>query len=294
MEGVELNEDANLDPSQVEDMRGSRGGGGRFRLPGGLGGSGGGSGSGPGFKLPAGKAGIAVVVVVLLCLCGFACVGQGNLGGLGSLGSLGGLTGTEADTASGAPLDETCSRQNANRFDNPACVNLAFVNSIQAYWQRALPENFGRPYQTATTRYFAGAVTTGCGSADAGVGPFYCPADNHVYIDLSFYDELASRFGAPGQFAQAYVMAHEYGHHVQALLGTEAQMRRQQQRDPGNANALSVMLELQADCYSGAWARAATTTTDAGGQPLFTRVTDQDIQQALTAAAAVGDDTIQK
>ncbi|GAA4441079.1 KPN_02809 family neutral zinc metallopeptidase [Phytohabitans houttuyneae] len=296
---MELNDDANLDPSQVEDMRGSRGGGGRFRLPGGRGGSGGGGLGGGGLggsgvKLPAGKAGIAIVLVVLLCLCGFGCLGQGGLGSLGSLGSLGGLTGTEADTASSAPLDETCSRQNTNRFDDPACVNLAFVNSIQAYWQRGLPENFGRPYQTATTRYFSGAVSTGCGSADAGVGPFYCPADNHVYIDLSFYDELATRFGAPGQFAQAYVMAHEYGHHVQTLLGTEAQMRRQQQRDPGNTNALSVMLELQADCYAGVWARAATTTTDAGGQPLFTNVTQQDIQQALTAAAAVGDDTIQR
>jgi predicted metalloprotease len=283
---VELNEDANLDPSQVEDMRGSRGGGGRFRLPAGPGGQ--------GFKLPAGKAGLAVVLVVLLCLCGFLCLGQGGLGGLGSLGSLGGLTGTEADTASSAPLDETCSVRSANRFDNPACVNLAFVNSIQAYWQRGLPENFGRPYQTATTRYFSGVVSTGCGSADAGVGPFYCPADNHVYIDLSFYDELASRFGAPGQFAQAYVMAHEYGHHVQALLGTEAQMRRQQQRDPGNANQLSVMLELQADCYAGAWAKNATGTTDASGQKIFTSVTQRDIQEGLDTAAAIGDDTIQK
>lgn len=174
---MEFNKDANLDPSQVEDMRG-RGGGGGFRFPG----RGGGTG-GPGIKLPAGKAGIAVVLVVLLCLCGFGCLGQGGLGGLGSLGSLGGLTGTEADTASSAPLDETCSRQNANRFDDPACVNLAFINSIQAYWQRALPENLGRPYQTATTRYFSGAVTTGCGAAVSGVGPFYCPADNHVYIE---------------------------------------------------------------------------------------------------------------
>src|SRR5688500_11173257 len=104
-------------------MRGSRGGGGRFRLPAGPGGQ--------GFKLTAGKSGLAVLLVVLLCLCGFICLGQAGLAGLGSLGSLGGLTGTEADTASSAPLDETCSRQNANRFDDPACVNLAFVNSIQ-------------------------------------------------------------------------------------------------------------------------------------------------------------------
>ncbi|GAA4683813.1 KPN_02809 family neutral zinc metallopeptidase [Phytohabitans rumicis] len=278
---MEFNKDADLDTSQVEDMRGTRGGG-RPRLP------------GPGFKLPAGKGGLLVVAVVLVCLLGFLCLGQGGLGGLGSLGSLGGLTGSDTETADNTQLDQACSRENANRFDNPACVNLAFINSIQAYWQRGLPENFGRPYQTATTRYFSGAVSTGCGAADSGVGPFYCPADNHVYIDLSFYDELANRFGAPGQFAQAYVTAHEYGHHVQTLLGTEAQMRRQQQRDPGNANALSVLLELQADCYAGVWANKATQTTDAGGQPLFTGVTEQDIQQALTAAAAVGDDTIQR
>jgi predicted metalloprotease len=173
-------------------------------------------------------------------------------------------------------------------------VNLAFINSVQAYWQRGLPDNFGVPYQTATTRYFSGQVNTACGPADAGVGPFYCPGDNHVYIDLSFYDQLARQFGAPGQFAQAYVLAHEYGHHVQTLLGTEAQMRRAQQRDPRNANAYSVALELQADCFAGVWANKASQTTDAGGAPIFTSLTQQDINEALTAAAAVGDDSIQK
>jgi uncharacterized protein len=142
--------------------------------------------------------------------------------------------------------------------------------------------------------FFSQAVNTGCGQADSGVGPFYCPEDNLVYIDLTFYDELANRFGAKGEFAQPYVLAHEYGHHVQDLLGTEEQMRRAQQRDPNNANRYSVMLELQADCYSGVWTRHATETTSTGGQPLFTSITQDDVNQALNAAAAVGDDAIQK
>ena len=146
----------------------------------------------------------------------------------------------------------------------------------------------------ATTRYFSGQVSTACGPATAGVGPFYCPGDNHVYIDLTFYQELANRFGASGQFAQAYVLAHEYGHHMQTLLGIEAAMRRAQQRDPGNANQYSVLLELQADCFAGVWANNASRTTDAGGQPLFKSLTTQDIQEALNAAAAVGDDSIQR
>jgi hypothetical protein len=297
--GVELNENANLDTGQVEDMRGSgrgRGTGRPFPMPGGDSGASMGGGGGGGLPIPGlgGKGGLGIVGIILVCLVGFLCLGGGKLGGLGNLGGLGGLTDTGNQTADNSSLNEQCSTNNPSRYDNPACVNVAFINSIQAYWQTGLPQNFGRPYQTATTRYFSGGVSTGCGSANSGVGPFYCPADNHVYIDLSFYDELARRFGAPGQFAQAYVLAHEYGHHIQTLLGTEAQMRRAQQRDPGNANRYSVMLELQADCYAGVWANKASQTTDAGGQPLFKSLTTQDIQEALTAASAVGDDAIQQ
>jgi len=281
---MELNENADLDTSQVEDMRGSRGG----------------AGGGGGFGLPipglgGGKGGIGLVLIAVLCLVGFLCVGRGSLGSLGGLGGLtdtttGNNVGQQADT----DLNQTCAASNPNRFNDPACRNLLYINSIQNYWQTGLPQNFSRPYEPATTRYFSGSVNTGCGTADSGVGPFYCPADNHVYIDLAFYDELANRFGARGAFAQPYVLAHEYGHHVQALLGTETAMRRAQQRDPRNANAYSVMLELQADCYAGVWAKAATQTTSATGQPLFASLTMQDIQEALQAAAAVGDDTIQK
>jgi len=170
------------------------------------------------------------------------------------------------------------------------CRLIGTVNSIQASWSEAL-----EGYRPAVTVFFSDSTNTGCGVATADVGPFYCPADQKVYVDLGFFQELQARFGAGGgPFAEAYVLAHEYGHHVQTVLGTEPQVRRQQQRDPGNANRYSVLLELQADCYSGVWAKHATETTDAGGQAIFTRITDQDIAEGLAAAAAVGDDAIQK
>ena len=122
----------------------------------------------------------------------------------------------------------------------------------------------------------------------------YLNSDDQVYIDVTFWNELSTRFGADGEFAQPYVLAHEYGHHVQDLLGTEASVRRQMQRDPANQNALSVALELQADCYAGVWAKHATQTTDATGQPIFLEVTQNDVAQAVEAAGAVGDDAIQK
>jgi len=142
--------------------------------------------------------------------------------------------------------------------------------------------------------FFANQVRTACGAADSGVGPFYCPGDDRVYIDLTFYDVLAQQLGAPGEFAQPYVLAHEYGHHIQDLTGTEAEMRRQQQRDPSQQNALSVKLELQADCYAGAWAKNATGTDDGSGQKIFTSITDQDIQEGLDTAAKIGDDALQQ
>jgi predicted metalloprotease len=132
---------------------------------------------------------------------------------------------------------------------------------------------------------FTDAVESACGFAQAATGPFYCPADQRVYIDVAFYRELRQRFGAPGDFAQAYVLAHEIGHHVQNLLGTEGQMRRAQQGNPGLANELSVRLELQADCYAGVWGYA---TAERG-------ILEQgDVEEGLNAAAAIGDDRIQR
>ena len=174
------------------------------------------------------------------------------------------------------------------------CRNVLYINSVQEYWSEALPKVFGVTYTESDTVFYSGRTNTGCGDADSGTGPFYCPADQLVYLDLSFYEELADQLGAPGEFAQPYVLSHEYGHHVQDLIGTEAAMRRAQQANSDNTNKLSVMLELQADCYAGVWAKNATGTTDAKGNKIFESISDDDIQQGLDTAAAIGDDTLQK
>jgi uncharacterized protein len=157
---------------------------------------------------------------------------------------------------------------------------VASFNDTQRVWSGAL-----RGYRPATLVLFWDETRSGCGEAAAAMGPFYCPADQRVYLDLGFYRELATRFGAPGQFAQAYVIAHEMGHHLQSLLGIESKMRAAQQRNPGQRNALSVRLELQADCFAGAWGRTAQERhlLDAG-----------DLESGLGAASAVGDDRLQQ
>jgi hypothetical protein len=265
---MELNENARIDTSQIDDQRGSGGGGlgGGLPLPGG-----------------GGRGGLLGIVVALLV----ALVG----GGVG-ISQIGGDDGGGGAPADNRALAQKCTAENA--LEQLDCRNALYVNSIQDYWRDALPQSFGKQYQPAQTNFFSQAVRTGCGNAGSGTGPFYCPADREVYIDLTFYRVLAQQLGASGEFAQPYVLAHEYGHHVQTLLGTEAQMRRAQQRDPGNANRYSVMLELQADCYAGAWAKNATGTDDAGGQQIFTSITQQDIREGLDTAAAIGDDTIQQ
>src|SRR5207237_9313233 len=139
-------------------------------------------------------------------------------------------------------------------------------------------------YQTTKLVLFTGQTQSGCGLASSETGPFYCPVDDKVYLDLGFFRELRSRFHAPGDFAEAYVIAHEFGHHVQDLLGTEERMRREQQRNPSQANELSVRLELQADCYAGLWAHTAYKER---------LVQSGDLEEALNAAAAVGAGRIQ-
>jgi predicted metalloprotease len=262
---VELNKDADIDTSQVTDARGSGGGFGG----GGLG----------GIPIPVGGGIVGTLLVIGLVVLG-SVLGPKLYGGGDSNGS--------------GNLAEVCSSANPERLEETECRNTLYVNSIQNYWQQAAPETFGRQYQATDTVFFSQAVTTGCGQADSGVGPFYCPNDKQVYIDLSFYQELATRFGAKGEFAQPYVLAHEYGHHLQNLLGTSADVRRQQQRDPDAANELSVRLELQADCYAGVWAKHASSTTDAKGVPIFSSLTQADIDEALNAAASIGDDRIQE
>ena len=162
---------------------------------------------------------------------------------------------------------------------------VSFVlDDAQSAWERALGAQ-GVEYRRAKLVLFRDAIQSACGFAEAASGPFYCPGDERVYIDLGFYDELRRRFGAPGDFAQAYVLAHEIGHHVQNLLGTEQKVRGAQRRRPDSANELSVRLELQADCYAGIWAHSPTKRD---------LLEQGDIEEGLTAAAAVGDDRIQR
>jgi predicted metalloprotease len=170
--------------------------------------------------------------------------------------------------------------------EKPAVQFVSFVlDDVQQFWDKALPQQANIPYRHAKLVLYRDVTDAGCGTAQSATGPFYCPADEKVYVDLSFFDELAQRFGAPGQFAQAYVLAHEIGHHVQKLLGIEGKVRRLQQRNPGEQNPLSVRLELQADCFAGVWAYSGTQRN---------MIDQNDISEGLRAAAAVGDDRLQR
>ena len=155
-------------------------------------------------------------------------------------------------------------------------------NDAQGAWARTF-EAAGRPYERAKVVFYNGAVDTACGSATSAVGPFYCPGDRCVYLDLSFYNDMERQLGAPGDFAWAYVIAHEVGHHVQQQLGTSDEVDQIRRSDPDKANEASVRLELQADCYAGVWARG-----------VFDQLEPGDLDEALTASEAVGDDRLQQ
>jgi predicted metalloprotease len=223
--------------------------------------------------------------------------GGGGFGGLPRLG-LGGIAillvlsvifrrdlVTPFLTGGGADQPSPEATAEANAAEEPLVQFVSFVlDDAQATWTRILP-TIGKEYQPAKLVLFRDAINSGCGFAQAATGPFYCPLDQRVYIDLGFYQELKQRFGAPGDFAQAYVLAHEIGHHVQYLLGVDQETRREQQARPELANELSVRLELQADCYAGVWGRSTEQRNllDPG-----------DVEEGIAAAAAVGDDRIQK
>ncbi|HEV8123509.1 MAG TPA: neutral zinc metallopeptidase [Gemmatimonadales bacterium] len=191
---------------------------------------------------------------------------------------LGGGDPSSAATEPGTPYQETATEKDRREF-------ITFVfNEAQTVWQQTLSQK-GEQYRDAKLVLFTDATDSGCGAAQSASGPFYCPEDERVYIDLGFYDELQQRFGAAGDFAQAYVIAHEVGHHVQHLLGIDDQVRTAQQRNPDNANEWSVRLELQADCFAGVWGHAEEQQN---------RLETGDVEEALNAAAAIGDDRIQR
>lgn len=170
--------------------------------------------------------------------------------------------------------------------EQPLVQFVSFVlDDAQNTWKQLLPAEAGVPYRDAKLVLFRDAVSSACGLAQSASGPFYCPADQKVYIDLGFYDELKNRFGASGDFAQAYVLTHEIGHHVQNLVGIDNKVRQAQRANPGAANDLSVRLELQADCLAGVWGHSTQQRN----------ILEQgDVEKALTAASAIGDDRIQR
>jgi len=164
----------------------------------------------------------------------------------------------------------------------------AVMQDTEETWQQLL----GDRYQGTRAVLFRDAVQSTCGMAQSAVGPFYCPADRKVYLDLNFFNELRTRFGAPGDFAQAYVLAHEVGHHIQTVTGVEEQVRRQQQANPSQRNELSVLMELQADCFAGVWGHVASAPgREAQGK---VELDPDDLEEGLRAASSIGDDTIQK
>ena len=167
-----------------------------------------------------------------------------------------------------------------------------FVDAVMEDTQQTWGQLLGGQYQRTRAVLFRDAVQSTCGYAQSAVGPFYCPGDRRVYLDLSFFNELHNRFRAPGDFAQAYVLAHEVGHHVQTLTGVEAQVRQQQSSDPRARNEMSVRMELQADCYAGVWGHVAGQPGRA--QQGKVELDPDDLEEGLRAASAIGDDTIQK
>jgi predicted metalloprotease len=251
---VDFRKGAKLDPTQVEDRRGMRG----MR-------------GGRGMAVGGGAGAVGVIIVLLITLLG----GEGI--DLNALRSLEGVI-AGGQQQQGEVIEECKTGEDAEKSRD--CRLIGTVNSIQAYWSEAL-----NGYRPAVTVFFSDSTDTGCGAATSDVGPFYCPVDQKVYVDLGFFQELQARFGAEGgPFAEAYVLAHEYGHHVQNLLGTLDRIGG----DREGPQSAAVRSELQADCYAGVWAANAVETG------FLASLGDEEIAQALDAAAAVGDDRIQK
>jgi uncharacterized protein len=258
-------DDSRVDVGGVDDRRG--GGGGGF--------------GGGGVAIGGGAGVVGIVIYLVLQLLGG--VGGGS-SGLPQLGS--GSANSTGRQESSEQLSARCNTDGALQ-QYTDCRLIKVYNIADATWKDEFARR-GIKYHAPQLAFFDESTSTGCGQASAQVGPFYCPADEEIYLDLTFLDQLQTQFGATGQFAQAYILAHEYGHHLQTLLGTEPQVRAAQQKHPDLENQYSVALELQADCYAGVW------STLADKQASGINLTADDIAEAQNAAGAVGDDRIQK
>jgi len=222
-----------------------------------------------------GGIGTTIIVIIIFVITQFA--GGGTGGG------------------SSGPAEQTdryqqC-RTGADANESEDCARVAVELSLEGYWAKVLPDQTGKQLQPTQIITFTGGTSTGCGSAGADVGPFYCPTDQTIYLDTTFFqDVLEGQLGGKGgDFVEPYVLAHEFGHHIQNLLGTMSRVRTQ-----SGPTSDSVRLELQADCYAGMWTRGATGTTDQSGVKIFASIDQADITEALDAAKTVGDDRIQK
>ncbi len=280
---MRFNPKARLDTSRVRDSGRSSGRGGGF----------GGGSSGMRIPVPTGAKGgsaLGMVLAVVVFLVLTQCTGSGGLGGLGGSqvpGSPVDLSRVQGDDS--GRYDDCRTGEDANTSSD--CARVAVENSLTDYWSEALPAQSGTDFRPeAVMQTFTGAVETGCGRATSDVGPFYCPVDEGIYLDTTFFREvLEQQLGGPaGDFVEPYVLAHEYGHHLQNVLGTMGRVRTQQ-----GPESDAVRLELQADCYAGMWAANATGTDDSGGEPLIAELSRQDVDQAIAAAKSVGDDRIQ-
>lgn len=272
---MRFNSKARLDSSRTRDVGGGGGGLGGLPIP--IGGKAGG-----------GIGGLILAVIIYLLVNHFGGGGGGGLGG--ALSGSAFTSGSVALSGSGQTFDYSSCKTGADANKSDECALVAVENSLTDYWQHQPQVEAVFQRERAIDVFHGSVRTDGCGSATTDVGPFYCPGDQTIYLDTAFYDTVFKQLGGEATpFVRAYVIAHEYGHHIQDLLGTMSKVKTQQGK-----NSDSVRLELQADCYAGMWAAAATSTPDEDGNVLIEDLSQQDIDQAITAAKEVGDDYIEQ
>lgn len=242
-------------------------------------GTGGGGGSGRGGLVVGGGIGGLILAIIMMLLG----INPGDVGGSTTPAD------TNAQSAQSNQIKEQCKTgADANKYVE--CRIVGTVNSAEAFWSQELPK-FGKQFREPGTIIYSGATQSACGTASNQVGPFYCPLDEKIYIDASFFQILTDKFGSSnGALAQEYVVAHEYGHHIQNVLG----LLGRAQQDPQGETSGAVRIELMADCFGGMWAAHAAQTTDAAGNTFIKPLNESNIRDALSAAASVGDDSIQE